>query len=164
MKKEKFCTWQFALCVSTERGFSLVELLAVLLLLSLASFIVLPSVDRGLRERQVRKSALELAALARDLRGRAIYESNLQRLIFNPLENSYQAVRGRKVVLSSDVKITRIKGGEPLGEGLRQFIFYPNGTVLSGEIGISARQGFPSYWIRFDALTGRVGVIEGGRE
>ena len=144
-----------------KTGFSLVELLAVLLILSLASFIVLPAIDKGLREREVRQSVLELAAAARDLRSRAVYENNLQRLIFNPQENSYEALSGKKILLPSDIKITGIEGGEPIGEGLRQFLFFPNGSLLGGEIGISGLGGSPAYLIRFDPLTGRVAVLRG---
>lgn len=145
-----------------KTGFSLVELLAVLLILSLASFIVLPSIEKGLREREVRQSVLELAAAARDLRSRAVYENSLQRLIFNPQENSYQALRGKKILLPSDIKITGIEGGEPVGEGLRQFLFFPNGSLLGGEIGISALGGSPAYLVYLDSLTGRVAVTRRG--
>ncbi len=141
-----------------KNGFSLLELLAVLLILSLASFIVLPSIEKGLREREVRQSVLRLAAVARDLRSRAVYENNLQRLIFNPQENSYQTLRGKKILLPSDIKITDIEGGEPIGEGLRQFLFFPNGSLLGGEIGISGREGSPAYLVRLDPLSGRVVV------
>lgn len=143
-----------------NRGFSLVELLVVLLLIALGSAIVLPSIDRGLREQEVRQSALELAAVARNLRNRAVYENTLQRLVFNPLENSYQVFRGEKVLLSSDIKIARIEGGEPVGGEIRQFIFFPNGSTLGGEIGISGRDG-SSYIVRLDPLSGRVVVVKG---
>jgi len=142
-----------------KAGFSLVELLAVLLILSLASFIVLPSIEKGLREREVRQSVLGLAAAARGLRSRAVYENSLQRLIFNPEESSYQALHGEKIFLPSDIKITDIEGGEPVGEGLRQFLFFPNGSLLGGQIGISGIGGSSAYLVRLDSLLGRVVVV-----
>lgn len=134
------------------------ELLLVLLLLSLASMIVLPVMDRGLREREVRQSALRLAAVARDLRGRAVSENALQRLLLSPSENSYQISPESRVVLPPDIKIARVEGGEVLGEGLRQFLFFSNGSLLGGEIGISSGAGAPAYSVRLDSLTGRVVV------
>ncbi|OGQ50536.1 MAG: hypothetical protein A3I10_02420 [Deltaproteobacteria bacterium RIFCSPLOWO2_02_FULL_57_26] len=127
-----------------RRGFSLLELLVVLLLLALSSALVLPAIDRGLKERELKQSALELAAVARDLRRRAVYENALQYLVLNPSENSYQ---------------TGIEGGEPAEEGLRRFLFFPNGSALGGEIGISSRQG-SGYIIQLEPLTGRVVVVQ----
>ena len=163
-EKGKICNFYFRLCILTEKGFSLLELLVVLLLLGLSSLIVLPAIDKGLREREVKQSALQLAAVARNLRSRAVYDNTLQRLIFNPLENSYQAAAGNKVVLSSDAKITGIKGAEPLGDGLMQFLFFSNGSLLGGEVGISSREGTSRYLIRLEPLTGRVVVVKGNRE
>jgi type II secretion system protein H len=143
-----------------SRGFSLLELLVVLLLLGLMTTIVVPSLDRGLKKREVRKSAMKLAATARSLRSKAIYESTPQRLIFDPVENSYQVSRGKKVLLSSDLKILAVEGGEALGGGVRQFLFFPNGSAYGGEVRIAGGPG-ASYIIRLLPLSGRVVVKQG---
>ena len=106
----------------------------------------------------MRQAALGIAAAARNLRSRAIYDSTLERLIVNRLENSYRVSDDQVVQLSPDVRIAGIDGGEPLGEGLRQFVFYPNGSVLGGEIGISGSGG-PAYIIRLEPLLGRVTIL-----
>lgn len=162
MKKVKFRTLHFALLILTQRGFSLVELLVVLLILGLSSLFVLPSIDRGLKERELRLSALELAAVARELRSRAVYEGSLQRLVLAPAENSYRALQEKRV-LSSSIMISEVAGGEPLGEGMWQFLFFPNGSTLGGAIGIAGREG-SSYTIRLDSLSGRVEVVRGRRQ
>jgi len=164
MRNAKFCTLRFEICNWTERGFSLLELLVVLLLISLVSLIVLPAVDRGLREREIKQSALALAAAARELRSKAVHENSLQRLIFNPQENSYESWRGRKIFLPPDVMIAGIEGGEPIEEGLRQFLFFPNGSLFGGGVGISGREGSRAYFVRFDPITGRVAVLQGNRQ
>lgn len=136
----------------------------VCLLLVLASAIVFPSIERGLKERELSRAALEIAAVARDLRSRAVYDKSVGRIVFMPAENSYESARGGRVVLSPDVKITGIEGGEPLGDGLRQFLFFPNGSVMGREVEISGRDGFATYLVRIDALTGRVVVARGERQ
>lgn len=153
---------QFQPCLLDRKGFSLLELLVVLLLLGLSSIIVLPSIEQGLKNKDLRESTLKLAAAARNLRSKAIYENNLQRLILNPRGNSYQAPAGKTILLSSDIGFTAIEGGEPIGEGLRQFLFFPNGSVLGGKIGLSNRAG-TSYAIQLDPLVGRVSVAKGPR-
>ncbi|MBI2359503.1 MAG: prepilin-type N-terminal cleavage/methylation domain-containing protein [Deltaproteobacteria bacterium] len=138
-----------------KKGFSLLELLVVLLLLALSSALVIPAIDAGLKQRQVRRSALELAAVARGLRRTAIYHGSLQSLVLDPSESSYEAFGGNKVVLPADVRISAIQGGEPTGQGLTRFLFFPNGSILSGEIGLSGGEG-SAYLIRLDPLSGRV--------
>ena len=83
-----------------KTGFSLLELLVVLVLIGLSALFVLPSIGRGLGKLEVRRSALKLAAVVRDLRSKAIYEGAFKRLVLNRIENSYsslQKVRGRTV-------------------------------------------------------------------
>ena len=160
MKNENICDFRSEFCISTDKGFSLLELLIVLLLLGLTTIIVLPSIDRGLRERDARQSALHLAAVARDLRARALSENALQRLILNPSENSYEPLPGKKILLSPDLRITAIEGGETVAGGLRQFLFFPNGSTLGGQVTISSGGGF-AYNIRFDPLLGRAVVSQG---
>jgi general secretion pathway protein H len=143
---------------SDEGGFSLLELLLVLLLLGLSSLIVLPTIDRGLREREVRRSALSLAAVAREMRSRALDEGIPQRLILKVSDNSYAVSRDREVQLPANVKFSEIVGGETLDSSVRQFIFFPNGSSLGGAIRLSGAQNSPSYSIRFEPLTGRVEV------
>lgn len=162
MKNEKFCNLHFEVSTSRETGFSLLELLVVLLLFGLSSIIVLPSIDKGLKDRELRETTLKLAAAARSLRSKAIYDNNLQRLVLNQRENTYQLSSGKNVLLSSNIRITEMEGGEPVGEGLRQFVFFPNGSVLGGTIGLSSREG-SAYAIRLDPLLGRIVVVRGSR-
>ncbi len=142
-------------------GFTLLELLIVLLLLSLGSSFVLPTIEQGLKKVEIRRSALQLGAVARHLRSKAIYEGRPKGLVINPSENSYQTMDQRKVILPADVKIIKVEGGELAGDGRRIFIFFPNGSILGGEIGISGSEGTPPYIIRFSPLSGRIGVVRG---
>ena len=141
-------------------GFSLLELLVVLLLLGLSSLLVLPAMDRALKKQAVRQATLELAAVARDLRSRAIYKGVLQGLLISPSESSYQALSEKRVLLSPSVEISEIVGGEVVGEE-RRFVFFPNGSIYGGEIAISGREVSTSYTIHLDPLSGRVAVVQG---
>jgi general secretion pathway protein H len=143
---------------STLKGFSLIELLLVLLLIGIGTFIAVPSLDRGLKERVVKQSALGLAATARDLRSRAIYGGFPHRLILDSSENSYQSVPGRKTFLPPDVMLSGVTGGEPLTTDSRQFFFFPNGSVLGGEIRLAREEGRSAYVITLNPLSGRVVV------
>jgi prepilin-type N-terminal cleavage/methylation domain-containing protein len=148
---------------SDNQGFSLLELILVLLLLGLSSLIVLPTIDTGLREREVRRSALGLAAVARELRSRALYEGIPQRLVLNVVDNSYLVPRDREVHLPSNVKFSQVEGGETLERSVRQFIFFPNGSSLGGEISLSGGRNATAYSVRLEAMSGKVDVVKGDR-
>ena len=145
---------------SDNRGFSLLELTLVLLLLGLSSLIVLPNIERGLKDRQVRGSALALAAVARDLRSRALDHGIPQRLVLRLGENSYMAAPNREFQLPPDVKFAQVEGGETADGQRRTFLFFPNGSSFGGIIVLSGG-GAALYSVRLEPLTGKVEVSRG---
>jgi len=79
-----------------NRGFTLIELVLVLLLLGVSLAIVVPNIEKGLNDREVRISALALAAVGRDLRSRALFEGVPQELALNLPQNSYLVAQSRE--------------------------------------------------------------------
>ena len=115
-----------------NRGFSLFELVLVLLLLGVSMAVVLPNVDKGLQDREVRNSALGLAAAARELRSRALLDGVPQRLVLNLSQNSYLVARFTEVRLPPETRFAAIRGGETVERDVKGFYFFPNGTILGG--------------------------------
>ena len=142
-----------------NRGFTLLELVVVLLIIGVASMLTIPSFDRGIKKRQARQSVLALAAVARDLRRRAIDEGKLKQLTVSPSEESYLASGADIIHLPETVQITGVVGGEPIGDRLTQFVFFPNGSILGGAIELSDRHG-SVYRVRLESLVGRVVVTQ----
>lgn len=140
------------------RGFTLVELVIVLLIIGIASALAAPALDRAVKKREARQSVLALAATARDLRRRAIDQGTLKRLTVEPRANSYLASDGEIIRLPETVAITGASGGEPIGQRLTQYVFFPNGSLIGGEIELTDRAG-AAYVIRMEAMVGRVVVI-----
>jgi general secretion pathway protein H len=143
-----------------SRGFSLLELVLVLMVLGLSGLIVLPNVEKGLRDRDLRRSALALAAAARDLRSQALHKGMPQGLVLNLAENSYR-IAPNEVHFPSNVKIASVAGGEILDDGSRQFLFFPNGSTFGGRIDLSSGADSTSYSIRLHPLTGTIDVMRG---
>jgi len=144
---------------SASRGFSLLELILVLMVLGLSSLVVLPSIDKGLRDREVRRSALALAAAARDLRSQAVYNGIPLQLVLNLPENSYLLADDRVVHLPTEVRITDVEGGQTLDRGIHRFLFFPNGSTLGGQISVAGVGHSVSYAIRLEPLTGKIEVL-----
>jgi general secretion pathway protein H len=146
-----------------NRGFSLLELILVLAVLSISLTIVVPNLGKGLVEREVRTSALGLAALARDLRGRALTDGLPQQLLVSAPQNRYAAPKVREVQLPASLRIMSIDGGESVERDVRRFYFFPNGSSLGGQIVIADAEKRFFYSIKLEPLTGRVQVARQDR-
>ena len=145
-----------------KRGFTLIELVLVLLLIGVSMVIVLPNIGKGLQDREVRVSALGLAAVARDLRSRALFDGMPQELLLNLPQNSYLVAQSREIQLPPDVKFASVDGGETIDRDIKKFYFFPNGSSLGGEI-VLAGERSGSYLVRMEALTGKVEVSRGDK-
>jgi general secretion pathway protein H len=144
-----------------NRGFSLLELMLVLVLLGVATAVVLPAIDRGLKNREARHAALSFAATARELGSRARSEGLPQSLVIDSIHNSYVASRSQEVSLPPNLSFSGVKGGEILENGLRRFSFYPNGANFGGRVDFSAGANGVQYSVRIQPLTGQVEVMRG---
>lgn len=146
----------------SNQGFSLFELILVLVLLGVGLAVVLPNLDRGLQDREVRQTALGLAAAARELRSRALLDGVPQRLMLDLPRNAYFVARADEVRLPPEITFASVNGGEIADRDQRNFYFFPNGSILGGEIVIADSARAISYLIRLEALTGKVAVARGG--
>jgi general secretion pathway protein H len=143
-------------------GFTLIELVLVLLLLGVSLAIVVPNIEKGLNDRDVRISALALAAVGRDLRSRALFEGVPQELALNLPQNSYLVAQSREVHLPAEVKFVSVDGGEAVDRDIKRFYFFPNGSSLGGAIVLAGEKSV-SYLIRMEPLTGRIEVTRGDK-
>jgi type II secretory pathway pseudopilin PulG len=135
----------------------------VLLLIGISMAIIVPNIAKGVQDREVRASAIGLAAAARDLRSRALFDGVAQQLVINLPESSYLVARTREVHLPADVKFISINGGEPVDRDTKRFYFFPNGSSLGGEIVLADSEKGISYVIRMEPLTGRIEVSRGSQ-
>ena len=144
-----------------NHGFTLIELVMVLTLIGISLAIIAPNVAKGLQDREVRGAALSLAAAARDLRSRALFDGVPQQLMVNLPQNSYLIARSREVLLPADVMFVSVQGGESTDRDTKRFYFFPNGSSLGGEIVLADHDKAISYFVRLEPLTGKVEVSRG---
>ena len=133
----------------------------VLLLIGVSMAIVAPNIAKGFQDREVRSSAIALAAAARDLRSRALFDGVPQQLVVNLPQSSYLVARTREVHLPDDVKFSSVEGGESVDRDTKRFYFFPNGSSLGGEIVLADSDKAISYLIRMEPLTGKIEVSRG---
>lgn len=133
----------------------------MLVLLGVGMAVVLPNFNRGMQDREVRRTALGLAAAARELRSRAVLDGLPQLLVLDIPQNLYRVARAGEIRLPDDVAFAAVSGGESVDPDRRQFYFFPNGSMLGGEVVVADRTSAVSYRVRFEALSGRVEVARG---
>jgi type II secretory pathway pseudopilin PulG len=132
----------------------------VLVLLGLGATVVIPSIDKGMKNREARQAALGFAAAARELGIRARSEGIPQRLVVDKTRNSYLVARHQEITLPAYLSFAGVEGGEVLDNGLHRFSFFPNGANFGGRVDFAGPIGI-QYSVRFHALTGRVEVLRG---
>lgn len=145
-----------------QSGFSLFELIVVLMVVAVASGLAAPAIQSGWRNREVRSGTRSLAALMRGLRERAVRQGVEQELLIEEDGQTIHWGDGRTMTLPGGATITGIRGGWRDQDGAVRVVFYPNG----GSSGIALLVGQPeggslAFSVQVDPMLGNV-VIQGG--
>ncbi|HEV2679208.1 MAG TPA: GspH/FimT family pseudopilin [Rhodanobacter sp.] len=144
---------------SRARGFTLLEMLAVILLIGIAAAAVSISVTQGLASARVRAASSELAGAMRATRAQAIVRGQEQNFDVDTQANSYSGVKQHDVRLPKGmrVSITSAKEDQPNGHTGR-IRFFPDGSSTGGRITL---QGGKREWhVNVSWLTGEVRVVD----
>lgn len=141
-----------------DSGFTLLELLVVLAVLSLVLAIGVPRLLTALPGAASRGTATDLAATLKDARFQAI-RHNIDTAVVLDLERRRYGVQGDRQEhgLPAGLQVSATLAGEAQDDGAAGRIsFYPDGSSSGGRIRL--RQGGHAYWVDVDWLTGRVSV------
>jgi len=160
-----------------DKGFSLIELLVVLILLSLSLALVAPSLSQFLRTVELKGAAQKISAILRNSRSEAVNKGKVYQVVFNPqsrevsvhsIEPSEESdeTRGspvpeRTYLLPEGIQIK----GEPTTSSspsseLLPIEFYPNGGSNGGTILLDSPERL-GYRIQVHFLTGMVDIKRG---
>lgn len=163
---------------SNDRGFSLFEMIVVLIIISLATSLTVPQLAGTLMKMNAKTSAKKVAAALRYARSRAVAEKIPYLSVFDletnrvavmdyrqwteileSGENFFAPESGAKVYDLPDgvhFEKNRKKGFDDLSE---QIAFYPTGGSSGGKIVIADEQD-RKYTVYADFITGAVELIE----
>lgn len=139
-----------------DGGFTILEILIVVVILLMAATLVAPAIDSGLRARQVRSAVRTIAGAMRSRQGEAVRTGKMQRMIIDSTANQIQLEHRAPLDLGEVAHIADLRGGELLSGGLVRVTFFPNGSntgiaLLVGERGMAPSEGFV---VRLDPLIG----------
>lgn len=143
--------------VPHARGFTLFEMLAVILLIGIAAAAVSVSVSQGLKGARVSAASGELAAALRATRAEAIVKGQEQHFDVDTRAGSYRGANGRSVRLPDGlaVSITSAKEDQ-VGPGVGRIRFFPDGSSTGGHV--TLQQGQRRWQVNVAWLTGAVSV------
>jgi general secretion pathway protein H len=140
------------------RGFTLLEMLAVILLIGIAAAAVAVSVSQGLASARVRAASVELAAALRATRAQAIVKGQDQTFDLDTRTASYRAAGGRQVVLPKGMRLSITSAREDQPDNHTGRIrFFPDGSSTGGHIVLE--RGTRRWQVNVAWLTGAVSVV-----
>ena len=146
---------------ASRAGFTLIEMTAVLIIIALGTAIAVPLVEGGFDSREVRRAARQIAATMHYCRGEAVARGRPQELVIDANRNSIHTTgKERWAILTDRAVIERVRGGNDLGDGVVQILFFPNGSTSGAEVVIASRRDRFQNRLRvaLDPLLGNVRV------
>jgi general secretion pathway protein H len=147
-------------------GFTLIEMVVVVMIIGLGSALVVPLIQGGWESREVRRAARQIASTMHYCRGRALELHEPQALVIDAQKNQvYTSLWDRWAVLTDKAVILRIDGGNVLAEGVVQILFFPNGSTSGADVMLANRRdrSRTRLTVHLEPLIGsvRVGDTEG---
>jgi general secretion pathway protein H len=138
-------------------GFSLLELMVVMVLVGLLFAVVGVSVTRSVAAAELRNAAREITAGLRHTRGQAIIQRQQQVFTVDADRRTWQAAGGAPVQLPEGLGITlETARSELTGERAGGIRFYPDGASTGGSVMLTADGR--EWHITVGWLTGEIGI------
>ena len=137
------------------RGFSLIELVAVMVLIALVFAMVSLSFSRSLAGAKVQAASRDLVAALRYTRGQAIVHGKPASLELDVENNRYMVPPTRVVNLPKNMRMSLLTAdSEQTGRSSGRIRFFPDGASTGGHITVF--MGNEEWRINVDWLTGAV--------
>lgn len=139
------------------RGFTLVEMIAVVVLLAIVMSIVTFSFSKSLESTRVRAASRDLVAALRYTRGQAIVKGEQKVLMLDLENNSYTAPDKSPVTLPENMVLRLTTAArEQTGESTGGIRFFPDGSSTGGNIAVVL--GEREWRINVAWLTGEIAL------
>lgn len=136
-----------------NRGFTLIEILVVMVIIALVMGMVATSMSRSVSGAEARAAARNLVASLRYTRARAVLDKSEQVFEINTEERSYLAPGRKQVQLPEGVDITVTTArSEITAEDVAGIRFFPDGGSTGGHIELTVNER--EYRINVAWLTG----------
>ncbi|MCK3863849.1 GspH/FimT family pseudopilin [Pseudomonas sp. B329] len=137
----------------TQRGFTLMEMVVVLVIVAAGFGLLASSISQGLKSAEERQLKRDLSLALRQVRSQAISSGQSVSLLLDVVQNSYQ-VPGQRIHFLPRGTTLRLTTAAGPDDHTGIVIFYPNGGSSGGHLYVS--HGTQQSRIDIEWLTGRV--------
>ncbi|MUV13764.1 type II secretion system protein XpsH [Noviluteimonas gilva] len=146
--------------VALPRGFTLLEVLMVLVLIAAASALAAAAITGGFSGMRLRADAKEIAAQLRYTRAQAISTGEPQRFLIDPAAHTWLAPNDRAGTIDKKFGITFTGAREVKpANGIGGIVFFADGASTGGRVQLSQKSA--AWNIDVAWLTGEVKVRPG---
>jgi general secretion pathway protein H len=146
-----------------QRGFTLIEIIAVLMLIALVITVASVSVTQGIGGARIRAAAGDLVSALRYTRGQAIVTRSEKTLELDVETRTYVAPKKAPVVLPGKMEMRLLTAAqERTGATSGKIRFYPDGSSTGGRIRLLS--GERVWDVEIAWLTGEVQLRDGRDE
>lgn len=120
---------------SVQRGFTLIEVIVVLVLVAAMTLLVATMMTGGLDGMRMRTTAKEIAAELRHARAQAIARSEVQQFLVDPKARTWTGVGGRSGDIPDSLEVTFV-GVREVQENEQEgtILFFEDGASTGGRI------------------------------
>ena len=169
------------LLLNKQCGFTLLELLIVLVIIGLVSVLVLPRIGGNLNSLKLKAETKKLSALLRRARNEAISENTTIRVKFDnnaerlmivadmdktesvfpwnvPADTENEPVVRHEMRVADDIELRFRDGAMPYGQIPEEIVFYPSGRSNGGTLVLKIAE--KQFRIIIDDVSGTVKVME----
>jgi general secretion pathway protein H len=148
------------IAIRKARGFSLIELVAVLALIAIIVVTMAFGLTRGLKGTKVRAASRDMAAAMRYTRGQAIIKREERSLLVDVDAKSYTAPGKAPVKLPDEMDLHLLTARAELGEDERAggIRFFPDGSSSGGRVRLVS--GGREWVVNVAWLTGEISLDE----
>ena len=138
-----------------QRGFTLIELIAVLVLVAIALSLVSLSFTKSMNSAKVQAASRDLVAALRYTRGQAIVKNKQTALDLDMQNNTFQAPGKPLMKLPKDMRMTLLTAdSEQTGSTSGRIRFFADGASTGGHVSLFAGQR--EWRVNVNWLTGQV--------